>query len=54
MSCCSSAPRVIAWNTSPATQALPMMRPSRSSRSRDFGIRGRDLKYFKWLSEMSR
>ena len=34
-----------AWNSSPASQAEPMMSPSRQCSSSDFGMIGTRLKY---------
>ena len=48
----SLLPSKIAWNNSPASQAEPIISPSRSRRSSDFGIRGTRLKYFRLESEI--
>ena len=48
----SLLPRSTASNTSPASQAEPMMRPSRYSISRLLGMVGLRLKYFRYDREM--
>ena len=41
----SLLPSRMAWNNSPASQAEPMISPSRRLRISDLGIRGTRLKY---------